>query len=360
MGLPPLLAGDHNRISTLYTSPLSFILLALLLLVIRRRASQLSKKSPFYGLAPPSLLGRVPHVLCCLLLSAYAIASIACDATLTDQDILPYNASDTAAATVQARSTTQTFYTTCLACEAVMWALCATLVLAEQRHGKHSSRSLRVWWLVCLAVGIVKFVAELVRLVYYLKNDEQIEEHGWTVVRMATLGPTLLLGLIAMLSPDTPSEEDDGEPYSAAIGAPGGINAISSRTAQEPLLSTQASGIDKSPPRSAELTASFASKLTFSYMSSLLSLGKRRALEHNDLFDLPMDDSTAYNAKMLQDSLDQGGSFIRCLHRVYGPYFWTTGSMQLINTTCTFANPVRHRPRQRRQHACARAAAANP
>ena len=339
MAVPPLFAGDGDRLSTIYSSPLSFVLLVLLLLVIRRRAVQIARPSPFYGLAPPSLLGRVPHVLCCLLLSGYAIAAIACDATLLDQDVLPSSGTDPASI-ASAQSSTQTLYSACLACEAVMWALCATLVLAEQRHGKHSSRSLRVWWLVCLAVSIAKVVSEIVRLVYELSQHTHhtLADHGWTVVRIATLVPTFYLALIAILAPDTPTDEDDAEPYSSTIGAPGGINAM----AQEPLLVSTPSSIEhKTPPRSVELTASFASKATFSYMTPLLSLGKNRALEHSDLFDLAYEDSTAYNAKLLQDSLDKGGSFIRCLHRVYGPYFWLTGSMQLINTTCTFANPVR-------------------
>ena len=68
-------------------------------------------------------------------------------------------------------------------------------------------------------------------------------------------------------------------------------------------------------------------------MSSLLSLGRRRPLEHNDLFDLLLGDATLTNEQALSEQLAktfaEGGSFIRAWHRTYGPYFWTTGLLQV-------------------------------
>ena len=40
------------------------------------------------------------------------------------------------------------------------------------------------------------------------------------------------------------------------------------------------------------------------------------------------------------EALAKGGSFLRCWHRAYGVYFWVTGALQLLNTACTFANPL--------------------
>ena len=66
--------------------------------------------------------------------------------------------------------------------------------------------------------------------------------------------------------PPDPAAEDD-EPYS------------SSRPPEQPLLRTHP---DKAAPRSAELSASFASKLSFSFLSPLLALGRRRASRGRD------------------------------------------------------------------------------
>ena len=168
------------------------------------------------------------------------------------------------------------------------------------------------------------------------RSLKDVDQHGWIIVRIASFLPSLYLALIAVLAPDTPCDEDD-EPYSGAVGS-GAIN-VSTRTSEQPLLAAQPS-TDKSPPRSAEMTASFASKLTFSYMTPLLSEGRRRALEHNDLFDLLQGDASHTNEHALARSLAKGGSFIRCWHRTYGSYFWATGALQIINTTCTCTNPL--------------------
>ena len=70
MPLPPILAGEANRLSTLYTAPLTFVLLVLLLAVLRRRAAQLRRTSHAETmLSAPSFLGRLPHILCCVAMS---------------------------------------------------------------------------------------------------------------------------------------------------------------------------------------------------------------------------------------------------------------------------------------------------
>ena len=172
LSLPPFLAGDSDRISTLYTAPLTFFLFVPLLFILRHRAAKLrhpAHTAPELSGQAPSLLGRLPHVVCCLLLSAQPIVIIANDATLVDQDVLPFTATDPASLQ-SARAATRGLYVACSACEAVMWALCATLVVAEQRHGKHSCRSLRFWWIAHLAVAIARVTAEIVRIVFVARE----------------------------------------------------------------------------------------------------------------------------------------------------------------------------------------------
>ena len=130
---PPFLAGDrHDRISTVYTQPLTFILLILLLPVLRRRIVQLRSRTllPDSGLRP-NILFRLPHIACCLLLSAQAVVIIGAGATLKDQDVILLQNSS-GAVTWSDPATTRTFYIVCLGTESVMWLLCCALVLASR------------------------------------------------------------------------------------------------------------------------------------------------------------------------------------------------------------------------------------
>ena len=336
MALPPLfISGD--RVSDLYLHPLTLVQLVLLLAVVRRRIAQLQVPIAL-RFKRPSLCGRLPHLVCCLLMIFLPIICIARDAVLIDQDTMPPSDSTDPESVRAALSATRTLFTACLACESLMWALCAGLVLAEQRHGRHSSRALRFWWLLNLLIAGGRLQSEIVRMVYLVVSpDAPVKEHEWLIVRIAAFVPSLFLGLIALFAPDTPDDDED------VLMGGGGINAPV-RASFDPLLpvgeGAPGSGSSAAPPPSSEKAASFASKLTFTYISPLLTLGRKRALEHSDLYELLEDDSSLYCEAKLARSLEQGGNFLRCWHRAFGPYFWATGSLQIINTSCTFAIPI--------------------
>ena len=337
MPLPGLIVQD-DRLSEFYLHPLSILQLLLLLRVAYVRIGQLRR--PVFEERRPSFCGRVPHLLCCLLLNAKAIAIIACGEVLTD--LTPGNstshegdmfipANDSTAAVKAAESASNTFFTACLVCEAVLWALCAGIVIAEQRHGKNSSRTLRFWWIFNLVVAGVRTQSEVIRVIYMVVNPQSPwKQHVWLLVRLASLAPSLYLALVAFLAADTPSTDlDEGRIH---VGGGGGINTRTSGA--DPLLTSGgggaggAGGAADCPP-STEDVASFASQLSFSYVTPLLTLGRKRALEHTDIYDLLPADASIANENKLATSLAKGGSFLRCWHRAYGPYFWTTGLLQV-------------------------------
>jgi ATP-binding cassette subfamily C (CFTR/MRP) protein 1 len=344
MGLPPLILSN-DRLSTVYLHPLTIVQFLLLLAVVHRRIRQL--KVPIaMRFRRPSLCGRLPHLVCCLALVVLPLVIILRSAENDDQDLLPVADPSDPASVRAAASATRTLYDVCLAFEVLTWAVCAGLVIAEQRGGRHSSRALRMWWLLNLLVAGLRLQSEIVRFVYEMDvPSPSLEKHSWTVVRIAGFLPSLILALIALFAPDTPDDDDVTLAFDSAIG--GGINATSRTGGADPLLagpptpgSATAGGGGTGAPPSAEKAASFASKLTFMYISPLLTLGRRRALDHIDLYELLDEDSSLANETKLQNSLDRGGDFLRCWHRAFGPYFWTTGLLQVINTSCTFAIPI--------------------
>eukprot|EP00965_Chrysotila_dentata_P115722 3824470-Pleurochrysis_carterae.AAC.1 len=99
-----------------------------------------------------------------------------------------------------------------------------------------------------------------------------------------------------------------------------------------------------------EAGASFASRLTFSWLSPLLARGAKRPLEHADLLTLLPVDSTARNAGALGAALrlqrlrGQPVSVFGAMRHAFGAYFWTTGLMKFINDVFIFVNPVRTAP----------------
>ena len=93
-----------------------------------------------------------------------------------------------------------------------------------------------------------------------------------------------------------------------------------------------------------ESTASIFSRLSFSWLFPLMSLGATRALEHADLYELLPGDTAAVNCDKLTRSWEGvraagGRSFFRACHRAYGRAFWLTGLLKLINDGCIFLDP---------------------
>ena len=338
MGLPPLFTPD-DRINDGYLHLMYVLQFVLMVAIIVQRVSRMRRQAPWGARASKSaqrhvpLCYRLPHLVCCLSLVAMHVVVIFYDAVLKGQDV-PWS-----------EDATKGYYLVCDALATLMWALCAGLVLAEQRNQKHSGRLLRLWWIFNMLVAIGRFSSDLVVLVPHVEAESPVSQYQWTIVRLAGFAPAFVLGMIGCFAPDTPPVAEEppvftsststfADPLLAGVGSTqGGLTP--SAAPPEPATSDE-----PTVPYSAEAHASFASQLTFSYMSTLLGTGRKRALEHSDLFGLDDGDASLANEKLLAESLAKGGTFLRAWHRAYGSYFWATGALQLLNTACTFANPL--------------------
>ncbi|KOO23503.1 multidrug resistance-associated protein 3, partial [Chrysochromulina tobinii] len=327
MGLPPF-TTDDDRINDAYMHAIYPIQLVLMLFIVAFRTRNITeaKASSKHRVKPVPFCYRVPHLVCCLALVAMYITIIFYDAVLEGQD-MPWST-----------ATTKAYYLAMDVRATLMWALCAGLVLTEQRHQKHTCRLLRLWWILNLVVASAFVGFELVELVPLPESKWGQGPGRWTLVRACGFIPAFFLGMIGCFEADTPPTSTAGPPAYLSSSTPSNYAA--------PLLlgSTQGGATmpaeEPAVPLSAEAHASFFSQLTFSYMSELLALGRGRALEHSDLFGLDDQDASAANEKLFVEALAKGGSFLRCWHRAYGVYFWVTGALQLLNTACTFANPL--------------------
>ena len=218
-GLNPIWLGN-DHVSDLYLGPLAVLQLLLILIILCKRVGQLRRPAlrtsgkPLPQEDSPSLLWRLPHLLFSLLLVAKPLALIACDEVMTDMDAIePADPSKTEA-----------LYKVCAVCSALMWAVCAAIVLAEQRHGRHTCLALRLWWLLNTAIASVTLSSDVVRIYGIVRRHEALEEHGWLLMRLASFVPSLGLGIIALLARDTPPDDaDDAQPFAATVR--GGINA---------------------------------------------------------------------------------------------------------------------------------------
>ena len=149
---PPIVTPDA-RINGEYMAAAPFLQLLLILAFARYRIASLRRPSSRASKGfrpPPSLLGRLPHLLCCLSLAGVHIAMIASkDAIVVGQD---------------GGSGVRTYYLLSTACTVVMWGVSAALVLGEQRNQRNSGRLLRLWWLLNFPIAVVNFEAAMVRL----------------------------------------------------------------------------------------------------------------------------------------------------------------------------------------------------
>lgn len=149
-------------------------------------------------------------------------------------------------------------------------------------------------------------------------------------MRLAGALPALVLAVAALLEPDTDSD--------AAYRGRGGSDQLGATGA------APSGGATGGGTRSGAATASIWSALTFSWVSPLLKAGSKDPLEHEQLFSLQTEDSTAYQASMLdagwQREVSSGrNSFFRATHWAFGGYFWCTGLIKLINDVAIFINP---------------------
>ncbi len=204
----------------------------------------------------------------------------------------------------------------------VVWALAAALVATELRNRRASGRALRLWLLL-----------NLLRAILIAHRDvKAITRHtgpaAYEIAQLAGLLPSLFCGVIAAFQPDTPSAR------AYADDAP--VSRAATDQSDAPCAQRK---------RNTEASASFASRLTFSWLSPLLVTGSRRALEHADLYELQLFDSTRTNARTLalawQRQMASGGkSLFVALRQGFGLYFVMTGLCKLANDLMVFVTPM--------------------
>ena len=329
---PPLLLDD-DRVSCFYLNVLLPAQLALFLFASGARLSSLFTQRRRRGAslllndgpspkAPPTSAHpalRLAQALCCaLLVTEYAV-------------LLAADGDARGAEGLLSPAATHALYVACWACGAAMWLLCLALVLLEHRRARNAGRAVRLWWVLNLGIALLRVESTGARVVALIQDGSEALAPT-DVVRLAAFGPELILGLSAIFESDTPSSRAYGGAGSGATG---------SRRLLEP------EGIDKPLRPNAEATASFFSRLTFSWLSSTLASGAKRALEHDELFDLQTTDATVHNAGLLQAAwrremgrTTKKPSFLAALYGAFGGYFLRTGLLKVINDLFVFVNPL--------------------
>ena len=192
------------------------------------------------------------------------------------------------------------------------------------------------------------------------------------VLQLVVQGLGVLLGVVGFFQPDTPSgraytgehgvDGVDGIDGGGGVdggdgggsGGGGGLGAhllgagitINCGTVEADINAVAGSTLRPN----AEATASFASRLSFSWCNSILSLGATRALEQEDLYDLQMNDRTAPSARRLvrnwaheRRHKPRRASFWHAGHATFGRYFWVTGLLELVRVIAQFAVPQLNR-----------------
>ena len=200
-----------------------------------------------------------------------------------------------------------------------MWLLVALLGLYERHAARRlPGRSLRLWLVYALLLEAGRTAHLVAPPATLVTVADYIEALG--------SAPALLLALVALLSPDTPSDVPAGE---------------------RPYTETADEGADGAPEVNREATSSFASRLTYSWLSPLLARGARRPLEHTDLYLLQTRDSAEYNHERLARAWSRRratpgvqATMLRAWHDAFGVQFWTLGLMQLGTVILSYISPI--------------------
>lgn len=183
------------------------------------------------------------------------------------------------------------------------------------------------------------------------------------VLQLVVQGLGVLLGVVGFFQPDTPSgraytgehgvDGVDGIDGGGGVdggdgGGSGGGGGLGAHLLGAGINAVIVAGSTLRP--NAEATASFASRLSFSWCNSILSLGATRALEQEDLYDLQVNDRTAPSARRLvrnwgheRRHKPQRASFWHAGHATFGRYFWVTGLLELVRVLAQFAVPQLNR-----------------
>ena len=161
-------------------------------------------------------------------------------------------------------------YSLRLAIGAMTWLVCLGVVLLEATYRRHAGAGLRLWW--CVA-AVLSFASTPQNLASAATEAHAAAEYLLPV----NTGLLLLLGVLALLEPSTPSEKD-------------GTVAAAAGTALPLLADDHSSGGGEGgslPSHHGEATASFLSRLYFLWCHRLLKLGTTRALEHSSWWNEP-------------------------------------------------------------------------
>jgi len=263
--IPPFFAGD--RVDDLYLNVGLPILLLLFIPVLMARVPALRSRA---SLAGTSVKLQYLYFVGSLLVAASYVAEVVLDPEAKRQDV-PAGASP---------SGMRGFYLGCLWCGALGWLGCAGVAFAESRSGRHSGRSLRLWMMTAMLHASLRFASDVERLA----SGQTDPADKPTIARLAGFALALLVGLCALCEPDSPSDDayasgaDVLRSFSGWHAAGGGVATAASTSLNSRLLAVEAVDAPQ-VTRNAEATASYWSRWTFSWLSSILRLGSQRALE---------------------------------------------------------------------------------
>ena len=328
--MPAFFTGD--RVSDYYLALAQPLLLLLLLLVLAVRVPALLRSAGGADRAPMAL--RAVNVVGAALLFAGTVAELVLDPEQDRMDVPPG----------YSQGAVRGLYLACGSCGAAAWACVLGLALFEARCGRNAGRSTRLWLMLSALLACLRFASDVERLA---TGSAPLD--GVARARLGVFAVSAVVGLVALCQPDSPSDAAYAQPAapspSAGPASPGRGSGHGARLLPPAEEAAPAEGAEGK--RNKEATASFWSRFTFSWLSGILWLGSRRALEQSDLFSLQTADATAHTSAEMaaawrweQRRRPGRGVFLRAFHRAYGPYFWTTGLFQVANTSLMFANPL--------------------
>lgn len=275
MELPSFLNGD--RVADVYlNAALPVLLLSFVLVVITRVHALHTRRVP----TGMTFVFGCSYTTCSLLLAASYVAQLVLDPDSMSQDV--------PVGVVSPRGMRR-FYVACIACGVSAWLACGCLALAEAWAGQYVGRSMRLWFMLAAIHACFRFASDVDRFSRMTIDPPYI----LVVVRLAAFAMALGLGIVALCQPDAPS------------GGPCGRNhcflLMTQRRVHVSLISRLLSGggpadglgsqmdaveLDPMGVCNTEATASYWSRFTFSWLSGILRLGSRRALEQSDLYRL--------------------------------------------------------------------------
>jgi len=299
------------------------------------------------------------------------------------------------------------FETGCHAAGLVAWLLISALTLAETSSGCAAGRADRLWCMTAACLGALRCQTAVVHIWRLLQNSSLHGNHTVgprLLLDAVAFAPALLIGLVSFFEPDTPSNTAYTRPptqtalhtvlhtgtavhsttggghsrqpkgaashsntaggytrlggshaYSTGHGAGGGGNVVGGVGGGVGELGASLSSVPEGPAlhsptpqslRHTEATASYYSRLTFSWLSPLLARGRTTPLEQTDVYELTTEDTAGYNAARLAAAWDREAragrsSFFRAAHRAFGGYFWASAGYKvcillLSMTLCSF------------------------